>query len=236
MFKTLVLLVLIFCCSFTVSYAQKKKTRIFVLSTLHQLHERTKFYSFETLSQIIEKQKPDALAVELTASDLQTRKEQKTKQEYQRSVFPLIDKHKYIVVPLEPAEPKFSQIVTLVRESEKELREKSPEKGEAFSVYNRLLFDYLLKTWSSPLDVNSAQTDALLEVKHKYQNELFGAKQARGWESWNRHFLEVILEAAQKYPGKKIIVLVGLEHSYWLRKELGNNKDVILLKAEQMLN
>jgi predicted MPP superfamily phosphohydrolase len=236
MFKTLILLVLILFCSSTVSFAQKKKTQIFVLSALHQLHERTKFYSFETLSQIIEKQKPDVLAVELTASDLQTRKEQKTKQEYQRSVFPLLDKHKYTVVSLEPAEPKFSQIVTLVRESEKELREKSPEKGEAFSVYNRLLFDYLLKTWSSPLDVNSAQTDALLEVKHNYQNELFGDKQTQGWESWNRHFLEVILEAAQKYPGKKIVVLVGLEHSYWLRKELGNNKDVILLKAEQMLN
>src|SRR4028118_728335 len=117
MFKKLVLLVLILSNSFTVSYAQKKKTRIFVLSALHQLHEQTKFYSFETLSQIIEKQKPDVLAVELTPSDLEKRKEQKTKQEYQRSVFPLLDKHKYTVVPLEPAEPKFSQIVTLIKDS-----------------------------------------------------------------------------------------------------------------------
>jgi predicted MPP superfamily phosphohydrolase len=235
MFRTLVLLALILCSSFTVSLAQKKKTQIFVLSALHQLHEQTKFYSFETLSEIIEKQKPDVLAVELTVSDLQTRKEQKNKQEYQRSVFPLLDKHKYTVVPLEPAEPKFSEIVSLVRESEKELREKSSEKGEAFSVYNRLLFDYFLKTWTSPLDVNSAQTDALFEVKHNYQNELFGAKQVQGWNAWNRHFLEVILEAAEKHQGKKIVVLVGVEHSYWLRKELGKNQDVILLKPEQIL-
>jgi hypothetical protein len=235
MLKTLILFILIFFSSFTVSFAQKKKTKIFVLSALHQLHEQTKYYSFETLSQIIEKQKPDVLAVELTPSDLEMRKEQKTKQEYQRSVFPLLDKHKYAVVPLEPAEPKFSQIVTLVREAEKELREKSPEKGEAFSVYNRLLFDYFFKTWTSPLDVNSAQTDALLEVKHNYQNELFGSKQSEGWESWNRHFLEVILDAAQKYQGKKIVVLVGVEHSYWLRKELSKNQDLILLKSEQVL-
>jgi predicted MPP superfamily phosphohydrolase len=235
MLKTFVLLVLIFFSCFTVSFAQKKKTKIFVLSALHQLHEQTKFYSFEALSQIIEKQKPDVLAVELTPSDLQTRKEQKTKQEYQRSVFPLIDKHKYTVIPLEPVEPKFTQIITLVRESEKELREKSPEKGEAFSAYNRLLFDYFFKTWTSPLEVNSTQTDALLEVKHNYQNELFGTKQVQGWESWNRHFLEVILEAAQKHQGKKIVVLVGVEHSYWLRKELGKNQDVILLKPEQIL-
>jgi predicted MPP superfamily phosphohydrolase len=236
MFRTLVLLVLILSSTFTVSYAQKKKTQIFVLSALHQLHEQMKFYSFETLSQIIEKQKPDVLAVELTPSDLETRKEQKNKQEYQRSVFPLLDKHKYTVVALEPAEPKFSQIVTLVRDSEKELREKSPEKGEAFTVYNRLLFDYFFKTWSSPLDVNSRQTDALLEVKHNYQNELFGAKQLQGWENWNRHFLEVILDATQKHQSKRIVVLVGVEHSYWLRKELKKNQDIILLKPEKLLN
>ena len=75
MLKTLILLILILSSSFTVSYAQKKKTKIFVLSALHQLHEQTKFYSFEMLSQIIEKQKPDVLAVELTPADLQTRRE-----------------------------------------------------------------------------------------------------------------------------------------------------------------
>src|SRR5689334_20822180 len=75
----------------TRSFEPEKKTEVIVLSTLHQFHEQSKFYSFAALSQLIEKLRPDVLAVELTPADLASRKEQKVKQEYRRSVFPLAD-------------------------------------------------------------------------------------------------------------------------------------------------
>lgn len=206
-----------------------------MLSTLHQYHGELKYYSFETLSQTIEKLRPDILAVELTAADLTSRREQKTKQEYQKSIFPLIDKNGYSAVPLEPEQPKFSEIVSLIRDSENELREKSPAAAEAFSLYVKTLNEYLFKKWDSPLAVNSAQTDAFFEVKHDYQNELFGEKQRQGWESWNRHFLEVIFQTARKNPGRRIVVTVGAEHSYWLRKNLRRLETVKLLEAENLL-
>lgn len=214
---------------------KRAKTEIFVLSTLHQLHLESKYYSFETLSQIIEKLRPDILAVELNSADLLNRKEQKTKQEYQKSIFPLIDKHKYLTVPLEPAEPKFSELVSLLRDSEKELREKSPEKAAVFSLYVKTLYDYLLETWDSPLAVNSVQTDAFFEVKHNYQNVVYNEKQKLVWENWNTHFFDIILETAKKNPGRRIVVTVGAEHAYWLRKKIRGNKSVTLLEAEQFL-
>jgi hypothetical protein len=234
LFSALFILVLSFS-AFSQSVKKPKKTEIFVLSTLHQFHAESKYYSFETLARIIEKLRPDVLAVELTPADLASRREQKTKQEYQKSIFPLVDKHKYLTVPLEPEEPKFTELVSLIRDSEKDLREKSPAKAEAFSLYVETLFDYLFKYWDSPLSVNSAQTDAFFEVKHNYQNAVYDAKQKQGWEGWNTHFLDKILEAAQKNQGKRVVVTVGAEHAFWLRKKLRENNSVVLLEAEQCL-
>jgi hypothetical protein len=230
----LVILILAFSV-FSQSVRKPERSEVFVLATLHQYHSETKYYSFETLSHIIEKLRPEILAVELTPADLLSRREQKTKQEYQKSIFPLIDKHKFETVPLEPAEPTFSEIISLIRDAEKNLREKSPEKAAAFSLYVETLYDYLFKSWNSPLAVNSAQTDVLFEIKHNYQNAVYDENQTRGWESWNTHFLDKILEAANNNPGKRIVVTVGAEHAFWLRKKLRGNKSVSLLEAEAYL-
>ena len=231
----LLLLSLVICLFSAVSaFSQnQKKAEVFVLSTLHQFHGESKFYSFEKLAEIVKKFNPDIIAVELTPKDLETRKEQKTKQEYQKSIFPIAEKYK--LVPLEPAEPKFSELLNFVRDASKELNEKSPEKAEAFSVYSNALYDYLFKKWDSPLSVNSGETDALFEVKHKFQEALFGEKEVKGWEGWNQHFLDVILQTAKENPGKKILVTVGVEHGYWLRKHLKESGAVKLLKPEDIL-
>jgi len=221
--------------AFSQSAKKPRKPEVFVLSTLHQFHGESKYYSFTTLSRIIEKLRPDILAVELTPADLASRREQKTKQEYQKSIFPLIDKHKYLTVALEPAEPKYSEIISLIRDSEKTLREKSPAQAEAFSLYVETLYEFLFRTWDSPRAVNSAQTDAFFEVKHSFQNALYDEKQKQGWEAWNTHFLTTILETARNNPGKLIVVTVGAEHGFWLRKNLRKHKTVSLLEAEKYL-
>ncbi|MBX3266366.1 MAG: hypothetical protein KF831_06620 [Acidobacteria bacterium] len=204
----------------------KGKSEVLVLGTLHQFHETTRGYSFADLSRIIETIKPDVLAVELTPDALENRTEQKTKQEYQRSVFSLMEKHGYSAVPMEPAEPEYSRLVGMLRESNTELREKAPQKSEAFSVYSNQLYEYLFAKWTSAAAVNSPETDALFEVKHEFQNALFGPKEEAAWNGWNSHFLKQIHAAAKKHPGKRILVLVGVEHTYWLRKELKASKEV----------
>jgi len=100
--------------------------KVIVLSTLHQLHAQTDGYSFSDLADVIERLHPDILAVELTATDLESRREQPTKQEYHRSVFPLLDKHDYIVIPLEPPQPLYDELVSLFRQAQQELSEQNP--------------------------------------------------------------------------------------------------------------
>lgn len=212
-----------------------KPAEVIVLSTLHQLHDQTAGYTFEDLSTIIENLSPDILAVELTASDLESRRDQPTKQEYQRSVFPLLDKHQYVVIPLEPPEPLYSELVGLFRGSSEQLEEQSRAVLDTFNVYAQSLYQLLSERWVSAAAVNSPETDALFESKHRFQSTVFGPLEARAWEEWNQHFLRQILSAAAANPGGRILVLVGAEHGYWLRAHL-KTRDVLLLDTEALLD
>ena len=54
---------------------ESASAEVIVLSTLHQLHRQTEGYSFEILSEVIENLHPDILLVELTPTDLKSRRE-----------------------------------------------------------------------------------------------------------------------------------------------------------------
>jgi hypothetical protein len=211
------------------------QTEVIVLSTLHQLHGEIEGYSFQDLLNLIEQLNPDVLAVELTTEDLESRRDHSTKQEYQESVFPLLEKYNYIVVPLEPSQPLFDEIVGLVRTAQSNLSARKPVLAEAFGIYAESLYEMLRETWTSPEAVNSRDTDLLFESKHRYQNAIFGPMEAEGWERWNQHFLDQILDASKNNPGKRIVVLVGAEHSYWLRAHL-KTLDVLLLDTKKLIS
>jgi hypothetical protein len=210
-------------------------TQVVVLCALHQLHEETSYYTYADLSTAIERLHPDVLAVELTPADLKAKTEQKNKREYQNSVYPLLQRHNWTTVALEPEDPPRSELIGLLRGAEESLQKASPQKDEAFQSYVEDLFKYLLSEWHSPADVNSAWTDRLFAVKHKFQDSLYGAKEEQGWEGWNQYFLDQIVDAAKQNPGKRIVVIVGAEHGYWLRAHLREQTGVDLLDTESLL-
>ncbi len=88
-----------------VSSAAFQHSEVIVVSTLHQFHAQTDAYTFDDLAQLVEKLSPDVLTLELTQADVAERREQGVKQEYQRSIYPLLEGRSYPVVALEPDEP-----------------------------------------------------------------------------------------------------------------------------------
>jgi len=215
--------------------ADTSPAEVIVLSTLHQFHGQTDGYSFEDLSNVIEQLHPDIIAVELTAADVESRREQTTKQEYQRSVFPLLDKHDYVVVALEPPQPLYDELVGLFRKAQQELGKENPAAAETFGIYVDSLYEILWARWNSPGAVNSRETDALFESKHRFQSAILGPDEAKAWEQWNQHFLQQVLNAANANPGKRILVLVGVEHAYWLRARFSRT-DIVLLDTKKLLD
>ena len=210
-------------------------SQVVVLCALHQMHEEASYYTYADLSAAIERLRPDVLAVELTPADLKARTEQKNKREYQNSVYPLLQRHSWTAVALEPEDPRRSELIGMLRETEESLRQTSPQKDEAFQTYADDLYKYLFSQWHSPADVNAPWTDHLFAVKHKFQHDLYGSKEEQGWEGWNQHFLDQIVAAANQNPGKRIVVVVGVEHGYWLREHLRLQAGVEVLDTESLL-
>jgi hypothetical protein len=210
-------------------------SEVVVLCALHQMHEKADFYSYADLSAAIERLQPDILAVELTEGDLKGKVEQKTKREYQSSVYPLLQRHAWISVPLEPSEPRRSELISLLRQAEESLRQSAPQRDEAFDAYTDALFKYLFSEWHSAADVNASWADRLFAVKHQFQSAIYGPKEEEGWEGWNQHFLQQILGAAKQNPGKRIVVIVGVEHGYWLRGHLRGQAGIDLRDTEALL-
>jgi hypothetical protein len=225
---------LAFGCTFTVLHAapsesESESNTIAVVSTLHQFHESVPGYGFDALRQIIETLRPDILAVELTAKALSERTDQAVKREYQAAVFPFLLQHRIQAVPLEPDEPRYSQLGALMRGAQTDLKETQPQMYAAFKLYVDELYAYLLGRWTSPCAVNSPETDALFAVKHRYQGALFGRNEQDGWEGWNQHALDQILKTVQSNRGKRIVVLIGAEHAYWFRSRLSQVSGLRLL-------
>ena len=212
-----------------------RQTEVIVLSTLHQLHSEVDGYSYDDLSCLIEELDPDVLAVELTAKDLESRRNQQVKREYQEAVFPLLEEHDYKLVPLEPAQPLYDEIVALIRTAQSDLSKSKPLLAEAFTIYSESLYEMLRENWISAREVNSRETDRLFESKHRFQNAIFGPMEKEGWTRWNQYFLDQILDAVMINPGKRIVVLVGAEHSYWLREHLKDHA-ILLRDTEALLD
>ncbi len=215
--------------------AADRPTEVVVLGALHQLHEQVPGYTYADLKASIQELRPDVLAVELTPSDLAGRVVQKNKREYQNAVYPLLEEYKWKAVAMEPEGDRRAHLLGEMRAADESAQKNSPERAEAFAVYVDTLFDYLKPKWHSAADVNSEWTDDLFAVKHAYQSKIYGEHEDKGWEGWNSIFLERILAAAEANPGKRIVVIVGVEHCYWLRKRLSNRAGLKLLDTPRLL-
>ena len=208
---------------------------VIVLGTLHQVHNDIAFYGFGDLERIIERLQPDVLCVELQPTDLESRPEERTKQEYPRVVYRSIDKHHYRVYAMEPAEPLYSQLLGPYVDANRRFAEEDARRYAILERFMEGTYDVLKAYWASPADINSELTDRVFRAKHDLQGALAGPGEVAGWEAWNQHFLDVIETAARESPGKRVLVLVGLDHTYWLRDRLRSSKGLQLVDTAKRL-
>jgi len=120
------------------------------------------------------------------------------------------------LVPLEPDEPRRSEILALQKAAYSDLAESDPRAEALFGEFVTLFYDQLFSSWKSVLDVHSEATQALIRMKHAFQERVYGEGEVAGWQAWNGHFLERIELAAAQHHDARILVCVGVEHLYWL--------------------
>jgi len=170
-------------------------------------------------------------------TEIDTKKTQTFKIEYS-VIFPYVQKKKIPIYGLAPEEPTFSEMIDLYIKNQKEFPQRASSDYKNQEIFQKELFDYLIKEhWTTAGKVQSDVTNALFEVKHRFQDALMGKVEKDGWSSFNTHYVKVISELASNHKGKTILVtIVGVEHVYWLKKELSSNKNIDLINTERLIN
>lgn len=216
--------------------AAAPETEVAVLSTLHGLHADVAGYGPEALASAIKQLSPDVLCLEVSPEALSERRPETVKIEYPEVVYPMLDREGYATCTLEPSREAAKAIIAPYVAASQAFAADSPEASEDFSDYSQALYSLLRHHWRDAAAVNDATTDQAMQGKHALQEALVGPGEAAGWEAWNRHFSERILEAAAKHPGRRIVVLVGAEHGYWLRRDLSQAPGIRLLDTAALLS
>lgn len=231
------LLALLLSCAIPVAAAaQPGAAEVAVLATLHKLHADVPAYSGEVLQASLLRLSPDVLCIEVRPDRYAQRAPELNKVEYPEVVYPLIDMHGYRVYPMEPAAPRFDEILGPYLAASRAFREARPIPAAAFWAHTDALYAALRAYWTTPSRVNDAVTDQQMRAKHALQGALIGDGERAGWEAWNRQFLEVVERAAAENPGKRIVVLVGAEHAYWLRERLARHPGMRVLDTAALLS
>jgi len=225
------------CCflTFTIGEAggaeNKSANKIYLIPTLHQLHQTSRHYSFEKLKNILNLIEPSIILVELTEKDLASKKQQETKIEYNRIVIPFAEQHKVMMIAMEPNEPLYSELVESYMSNAKQIAKVKKEQVRAFNLFAELYVAPLLNDdFRTVSDLASEKFDALTKLKHDFQNQIYGEKEQAGWDKWNQIFADKIIKTDKESQGKVIAVLVGLEHHYWLKAYLQNKQSLSLEK------
>lgn len=230
------LLVLLLSCCLPLAHAgERPSAEVAVLATLHKLHAEVPAYDDAALKHSIERLAPDVLCIEVSPARYAARGPEANKVEYPAVVYPLVDARGYRVYPMEPAPPRDAEILQPYLAANRAFAEQQPAASKAFQAQTAALYDTLRLYWTSPARVNDAVTDAQMQAKHTLQAALVGEGERAGWEAWNGEFLATVSRAARENPGKRIVVLVGAEHGYWLRAALARTPGVRLLDTAALL-
>ena len=230
------LMLLLLCCLPLLAAARTPVTEVAVLSTLHAMHDEVPAYSQQALAASVRRLAPDALCIEVRPDRFAARTPEPNKIEYPGVIYPLIEAQDYRAYPMEPAEPGYGRILAPYRRANEAFGKAHPEPAEAFARHMEAMYVVLRAYWTSPARVNDATTDAQMRAKHALQEALVGDGEREGWEAWNREFVKAVDRAIAENPGRRIVVLAGVEHGYWLRDHLARRDDIRLLDTAALLS
>lgn len=214
---------------------EKNKSEVFVLATLYSRHKTTPVYDLDTLKKIIRSIHADVFVLDVTPKELEEQQVYPSKIEYPGAIFPAVNSGKYPVYAAEPPEPAFTEIVNKVKEVRQQFRTSRPEAAKAVDQMTQSIFEVLKAGWVTPADVNSRITDQALAGKRGIEDKLTGPVDVECGIRWTQHIIQTTLQAAREHPGKRILVLNGIENCNVIREELRHNKDITLVDMEEWL-
>ena len=209
-------------------------TPVYVVGTLYRHHDDVPSYDLGELGRVIAAIDPQVLVLDVSPSELAARQVAPSKIEYPGVIFPYLrDRHR--VYAGEPAEPMYGEIVKATIEAHKAFEAEHPEAAAALKGFSDATFASLHRHWTSAAKVNDAVTERVFAGKHALEGSLIGPVEADGWARWNQNVADVVRRAVAENPGKRVLVLTGIENRYAVDERLRGAKGIRLIDMERWL-
>lgn len=215
--------------------ASDGKREVFVVSTLYARHKQVPAYGLPVLRRVLGAVRPDVLVLDVTPTELRTRKVWPGKVEYTELIFPYLDASGLVAYGSEPDEALFKQLTGSAGQSYKVFNEGNPEGAKALEALKAATYQALASTWASAADVNSDKTDRLVAALREIEEGLVGENVARVQAAWDQHHADRVLDAVRAHPGKRVLMLVGIESRHRVVQALQSADGIELVRMEPWL-
>ncbi len=204
--------------------SQSGKTDLLVLGTLHLDERKAPFY-IRRLKEVIELLAPAVICSELSPEQLAGEMATGSKPEYEAAILPTARRLDIPVVPMPPKLEDGRELEDRLQEIEHKIADDVLLKTRMDMIellvaksYSRL---YELVRQPDALDLVQAEAYHLLSVAPRHDVlESFFPDFHHIWTEWNERYFKRIIETVGQYPGKLVLVTIGLDHKYWLDRKL----------------
>ncbi len=199
-------------------------TEVCLVATQHFVTDMPEGYTPGHLRALLKKLSPQLLAIEAPANvanpwDL-------APLELAKVTKPWADKQAVAAIPIgckdDSYQPQLSAMLAAFR------------LGGQYAAYTRVEEDFQMGLAAKPVTcafMNSEKAQDLWRKYHAALHDISGNDTP--WETWNAKILGNVLKACRENPGKRIAVVIGWAHCYYLEDHLRAAKDLKLVPMEQ---
>lgn len=208
---------------------------VFVVSTLYARHRTVPAYGLPVLQRLIDAVKPQVLVLDVTPAELRNRKVWPGKVEYTEVIFPYLDATGAPAFGSEPDEALFTQLTGASRQAYKSFGERNPAGAKALDELKQAAYRAMATEWTAPADVNSDKTDLLVAAMREIEEALVGGEAAAVQRQWDQHHADRLRDVVRAHPGKRVLMLVGIESRYRVLRNLQSAGEVRVVDTEAWL-
>jgi hypothetical protein len=215
--------------------SQKSSGGIFVLGGIHQSHEKAKYYSYERLGEIYQQLKPDILCVETKQKYVDDDSFKETPFDFKNFMIPLAQKDNIPIYGIDwwdEEKGKKWQELQQKAFNDSSLISEIKLFGGMFSLFNEYFENKDFE------DINSQHITNLWKTKSEFKYHIFSQHPEYKFitefeDERNNHIVDNILKIIKENPNKRILVAIGIDHKYFIEKEL-EKQDVKVYQVENI--
>ena len=188
------------------------QTSIAVLGTLAEFHEEPIPYNLAALVQLVATINPDLLCLDITPEQWQRQDFSNLPPEYAQALLPLARQTDMVIVPIAgqhlPPRPQAAgwreQLIQVLRS----------------------LLARLQRTAPNPAAINQGWRHHLAATLYSLTRSLAGGDVSHDHWQHTADLTQAVINVAQRDPGRRILVVVNVQHCHHIRPRLRQQPDI----------